>query len=61
MSFFLKKIVGIGLLVLGLLLVASGQTFEYDGLTVLGVVLLLLGVASLVLKVVLRNRSAPNT
>lgn len=61
MSFFLKKIVGVALLVLGLFFIASGQALAYTGLTVLGVVFLLLGIASLVLKIVLRNQSAPNS
>lgn len=61
LSFLLKKIVGVGLLVLGLFLVAIGQALAYTGLTAIGCVLLLLGIAALVLKIIFRNRSAPNT
>lgn len=61
LSFLLKKMVGVGLLVVGLFLVAIGQALAYTGLTTIGCVLLLLGIAALVLKIVYRNRSAPNT
>ncbi len=61
LSFLLKKIVGVGLLVLGLFFVATGQALAYTGLTAIGCVLLVLGIASLVLKIVFRNRSAPNS
>lgn len=58
LSFLLKKIVAVGLLVLGLFLFAIGQALAYPGLTSLGAVLLLLGIALLVLKIIVRNKSA---
>lgn len=58
LSFLLKKIVAVGLLVLGLFSIAIGQALAYPGLTTLGAVLLLLGIVLLVLKIIVRNKSA---
>ncbi|MGN6285109.1 MAG: hypothetical protein ACTHM2_08175 [Afipia sp.] len=60
MAFLLKKVVGVGLLVIGLVVLATGMALSYTGLTVLGAVLLLAGIASLVLKIMLRNQDTTN-
>jgi hypothetical protein len=46
--------------VVGLLMLATGLTYAYVGLTIWGGVILLAGAALLALKIVLRNRSAQN-
>jgi uncharacterized membrane protein HdeD (DUF308 family) len=61
LSLLLKKVAGVGLLVIGLFLLATGLTFSYRESTVLGAVLLVAGVALLVLKIIRRNRSSSNT
>ncbi|UFX48265.1 hypothetical protein HAP47_0017040 [Bradyrhizobium sp. 41S5] len=60
LQFLLKKIIGVGLLAVGLVILATGMTYAYVGLTVLGSAILLVGAGLLALKIVLRNRSAPN-
>ncbi|OJV03096.1 MAG: hypothetical protein BGO16_09475 [Nitrobacter sp. 62-23] len=54
----LKRIDGAGLLVLGAVLIASGRALAYTGRRFRARALLSLGIASLVLKIVLRNRPA---
>ena len=52
----IKKLGGILLLVIGLLLAASGLNGGYHGLTLIGALLLVTGVALIVLKIVRRNQ-----
>jgi drug/metabolite transporter (DMT)-like permease len=54
--FLMKKIGGVTLLVLGLLLTAWGYGSESNALAILGVLLLAVGIALLALKIIRRNR-----
>lgn len=50
-----KKLAGIFLLIIGFLLAATGLATSYNGLTYVGVFLLLAGLSLLIIKIVLRN------
>jgi hypothetical protein len=52
----LKKMGGMISIILGCLLTAVGITFEYHGVSVLGVLLLVLGAILLTLKIIRRNQ-----
>jgi hypothetical protein len=56
-----KKLGGLFAIILGCLLTAVGVTFEYGGTTFIGVLLLIVGAALLVLKIVRRNQGPPLT
>jgi hypothetical protein len=52
----IKKLAGVFLLILGLLLTGTGVSLSYDGLTALGAFLLVVGLVLLILKIVRRNQ-----
>ena len=52
----LKKLGGLLLLIVGLLLLAAGIVSEVTALTVLGIVSFIVGAILLVLKIVMRNQ-----
>ena len=52
----IKKLSGIFLVVIGLLLTATGMTGGYHGLALIGGLLLVTGVALIVLKIIRRNQ-----
>jgi hypothetical protein len=54
--FLVKKVGGLVLLILGLLLIVLGYGYESNGLLILGVLVLAGGIALLVLKIVRRNQ-----
>lgn len=54
-----KKLGGLIAIIFGFLLTAVGVTFEYTGMTILGVLFLALGAVLLVLKIVRRNQGPP--
>jgi hypothetical protein len=54
--FLMKKMGGLFSIILGCLLTAVGLTFDYTGITALGVLLLVLGAVLLTLKIIRRNR-----
>ncbi|WP_155795120.1 hypothetical protein [Bradyrhizobium japonicum] len=54
-----KKLGGLIAIILGCLLTAVGVTFEYSGMTFVGVLLLILGAVLLVLKIMRRNQERP--
>jgi hypothetical protein len=56
-----KKLGGLFAIILGCLLTAVGVTFEYGGTTFIGVLLLIVGAALLVLKIIRRNQGPPLT
>jgi hypothetical protein len=56
-----KKLGGLFAIILGCLLTAVGVTFEYGGTTFIGVLLLIVGAALLVLKIVRRTQGPPLT
>lgn len=54
-ALFIKKILGMALLILGVLLSASGLYYSSAPMTVVGVLALLLGVFLIVRKIMMRN------
>ncbi|MCK1394649.1 hypothetical protein [Bradyrhizobium sp. 1] len=56
-----KKLGGLFAIIFGCLLTAVGVTFEYGGTTFIGVLLLIVGAALLVLKIIRRNQGPPLT
>ena len=54
-ALLIKKLAGVLLLILGLLLTGTGVGLSYDGLTALGAFLLVVGLVLLILKILRRN------
>jgi uncharacterized membrane protein HdeD (DUF308 family) len=52
----IKKLAGVFLLILGLVLAATGLSQSYDGLTVIGTLVLVTGIVLLIMKIVRRNQ-----
>jgi hypothetical protein len=55
--FLFKKLAGVGLVGIGLLILATGLAYSYNALAVVGAVCLLAGAALLALKIIRRNQA----
>jgi hypothetical protein len=52
----IKKLAGVFLLIIGLVLAGTGLSQSYDGLTVIGTLVLVTGIVLLILKILRRNQ-----